>query len=187
MKLRKVGDDIPLKLDEVIKSYGKKRLENEAAVARQMVAGEEQIEVINQALEQGLKDLEKKAKPFRGMVLEATHLGWAEAERWRLEAEALDLANAAELRDLKKAHTAAEWPELHEGKVAAPGGSKRMQGYMRSVLEALISPGGLTGLEGITNEEQPDELADIILGLGLGNVVVPALLDAQRPTAEQVF
>lgn len=193
MELRKIGDPVKLPFDRVIRSYGTKVLKNEAKAARAMprtpearkkLSDKEFEKLITAAEAKAMSDLEVKIKKHAGMTLVATYMGWQEAERWRLEAERNDLLNAKDIRDLKKENTAEEWPELHADKVVAPEAHKRLQDYMRGVLSSIGT--SIDGAKGHA-PAKGEELAYAVLGMGLGNVMVPAVLDAQRPSAEQIF
>lgn len=203
MKLRKVGDEIKIPLDEAVKRHGEAHLAAQVAALRAQVeagppepvsrpAGKKRApsdrqrarDLISASHTVALEQLQKRVEAFDGVALVVGHLGYAEKERLRLEAQRADLANERELAVLRSQHPAEQWPALYKGEVETADMTARALAYQRDSIKR--SALRLVGLEDgdITDAER---IADVLMGLGIGDIVVKEIIDANSPTAAQVF
>jgi hypothetical protein len=192
MKLRKIGDEIDIELAPLLRESGSKNLQASAAVAKterlKDAKTKAQIKAVNElvtrSLAVALSSLEDKCKELEGAKLIVSHQGYAAREYMRMASERADFENDKELAETRAQYTKEQWPELFGQGFETPGMKDRAVAFMR---EALSKYAVRLELPGNDQVEGSGEVADLVIGLGLGDVAAQAAIKAQSPTVAQVF
>lgn len=199
MKLRKIGDEIKIPIGAMVAKHGHAGIdvqvrERQAAVEaeiakvkdRKTAAAQRKAasEILESAQALAAENLAARVAGFGGLTLVVQHLGYAERERLRLDAQRNLIENERELANLRSEYSAEAWPDLHAGEVETAEATERLIRYQRGAIER--SALRLEGADGGNVTDVP-AIAGMMLGFGIGDMLIKEIIDANSPSAAQVF